>query len=182
MALPLALFSAGDFDGYLPPQMLSTGGVYWSGPFWVDLLEETLRDDQPGQGPSYERNPAFYCPREEKSHSIGDYGNNPNILVSLSNQPPWTPINLKWSELLLQTQIDEPDKKITLVDSKSASGSIGEWHISTTYLSAGAGSNSVGPHTPRHGNLMFALHADGHVSPYTIGQLHDNRSALFEIP
>jgi hypothetical protein len=146
-------------------------------------LEDSLPDDQLGQGPAYNRNPVLYCPRETAHHSIADYANNPNIINSLSNQPPWTPINLNWNDLVLKSSIDAPDSKIAVIDGKSANGSLGEWHISTTYLNDGLYANAVKPWPARHGNLnlMFALHVDGHVSGYTAEPLHNDREELFEI-
>jgi prepilin-type N-terminal cleavage/methylation domain-containing protein len=173
-----------DGDGYYPPQMLSTGNDFWSGPFWVDLIEDSLPDGQPGQGPSYNRNPVLYCPREERHHSIADYGNNPNIINSLSNQPPWNPFNLDWNDLVLKSSIEQPDAKIAVIDAKGANGDVGEWHLSTTYLDNGLYADAVKPWPPRHGNsnIMFGLHVDGHVSGYTGPPLHDEREELFELP
>jgi len=171
----IALFEYTEMNkGDLPPMMLSEGGSQWTGRFWQDLLEETLPDSQPGEGPPRGRNPVLYCPSVQRSHSISDYGNNQNLIASLSYP-------LRYERLVQYDSIRNSGQTLLVVDSGSYAGdaTVGSWFVSALFTTTlGAGSPNV-PYPPRHGPAMNVLWADLHADSTNADDIVENRFKYF---
>jgi prepilin-type processing-associated H-X9-DG protein len=163
-----------EFDGYLPPIMLSEGSSQWTGRFWQDLLEDTLPDSEPGIGPSYERNEVLYCPREENTHHISDYGNNPYLMPALG----WP--SLRWGRLVKLSSVPRTDDLLLAVDSRATTSRLhGSWYVPGLFVTGGLAANSK-PYPPRHGVNMNVLWVDLHIEALHVDDILNNRERYFD--
>ena len=171
-------------DGYIPPITLSHLAA-WDGPRWPDLLEDTLPDEQAGEGPGYALNEVFYCPSEETRGWIADQGANNELFArvwSVANNAP-----TDWHNLILVSRLKSPETLVALADANSKHDNFvsGSWVIQTGgvdgYLDAGAASGKNKPFPPRHGIGINSLFADGHAGGMSATEMHDRRVELFTV-
>ena len=166
---------AGEGDDFSPPMMLAEGINAWTAPFWSDLLESSLADAVPGSGPQFERNAAFYCPREENHHGISDFGNNALLMPSLGYPTK------NYSLLKRLGSLSRADQLAWFADAVDKDQFGGSWFINTTaYLAAGNASNGPKPFPPRHGKSMNVGFVDRHSEAATATRLHNDRNLLFD--
>ena len=159
----------------LPPMIILAEGVTnWgeSGPYWQDLLADTLA----GEETAFGRSASVYCPSVSKSHPIADYGNNPNLIPLLREA------NMETDRLKLvqYDSLRSPSEKVLAVDSVSDpfNPSRGSWFTSSLFLSLGRASPNI-PYPPRHSLAMNTLWADLHVEAENAEDLVDNRFKYF---
>ena len=170
-------FYEDEYEGFFPPALLSTTSA-WGGPYWLDLISETLPDLASG-----ERNPVYHCPSEDIHHfARGDIGCNMELMPNMWNGS--TGGNLDRIE---RSDLESADTKILIVDTLNKQNNYtgGTWVVETPgatgFLAMGMATDKNRPGA-RHGAGAVAAFADGHVKWLPVTDLHSQRQALFAAP
>lgn len=161
-------------DGSLPYMRDFSSGGAWSGPYWTDLIEPFVGAESSKAASERGQKTVFYCPGEDNTHVISDYGANPLVFLHPTTE----------ARSLLMTRIEDQPGTLLLADAQILrnDGPIGSWHIASNWYNPDipeVAPSAISGVSPRHGNTLNALFADGHVESLTYEAFREKGRRIF---